>query len=72
MYRRPSVTVLDFDEWAESEYHRLRKSGVNIGTLDLRIAAIALVLDATLLTANAKDFSKVPGLRFEDWLSAAR
>ena len=70
MYRRPSVTVLDFDEWAESEYHRLRKSGVNIGTLDLRIAAIALVLNATLLTANAKDISKVPGLRFEDWLSS--
>lgn len=70
MYRRPSVTVLDFDEWAESEYRRQRKSGVKIGTLDLRIAAIVLVLDATLLTANAKDFSKVPGLRFEDWLTS--
>ena len=70
MYRRPSMHVLDFDAWAESEYHRQRKTGVNIGTLDLRIAAIALVLDATLLTANSKDFIKVPGLRFEDWLSS--
>ena len=69
MYRRPSVTVLDFDEFAEAEFRRLKKSGVNIGTLDLRIAAIVLTTDATLLTANSKDFSKVPGLRFENWLS---
>ena len=71
MYRRPSVTVLEFDGYAELEFHRLRKSGANIGTLDLRIAAIAIANDATLLTANAKDFSKVPGLRFEDWLASS-
>lgn len=70
MYRRPAVTVLDFDAWAEAEYRRQRKSGVRIGTLDLRIASIVLVQNATLLTANAKDFSQVPGLRFEDWLTS--
>lgn len=38
-----------------------------IGTMDLKIAAIALANDATLLSRNLRDFGKVPGLRVEDW-----
>lgn len=34
--------------------------------MDLKIAAIALANDATVLTRNMKDFSRVPGLRIED------
>jgi tRNA(fMet)-specific endonuclease VapC len=37
--------------------------------VDLKIASIAMSNQATLLTRNAKDFEKIPGLRFEDWLS---
>jgi len=33
----------------------------------LKIAAIVLVNDATLLTRNSSDFAKMPGLRVEDW-----
>jgi tRNA(fMet)-specific endonuclease VapC len=33
--------------------------------MDLKIACIALVHDATLLTRNTVDFAHVPGLRFE-------
>ena len=35
---------------------------------DLKIASIALVHDALVLSANRRDFQKVPGLRVEDWL----
>jgi tRNA(fMet)-specific endonuclease VapC len=35
--------------------------------MDLKIAAIALANDATLLSRNLSDFARVPGLRVEDW-----
>ena len=35
---------------------------------DLKIAAICLAHDATLLTRNLVDFEKVPGLRVENGL----
>ena len=63
------VTVLDFDRPAAEEFERLRKARVRIGTLDLKIAAIVLTQDATLLSRNLKDFERVPGLKVEDWLS---
>ena len=36
--------------------------------MDLKIAAIALVNDALLLSGNLRDFRQVPGLRVENWL----
>ncbi len=62
-------TVLLFEDRAAEEFERLQAAGVRIGSMDLKIASIALVHDALLLTANRKDFEKVPGLRFENWLS---
>jgi tRNA(fMet)-specific endonuclease VapC len=47
---------------------KFRSQGIRIGTLDLKIAAITIAHDATLLTRNTVDFAKVPGLRFENWL----
>jgi tRNA(fMet)-specific endonuclease VapC len=59
--------VVDYDARAAAEFRRLRKAKIRIGTLDLRIASIALVYDATLVSRNLNDFTKVPGLRVEDW-----
>jgi len=61
--------VVDFDRLAYAEYVQLLKSRIRIGTMDLRIAAVSLATDALLLSRNLRDFSRVPGLRVEDWTS---
>jgi tRNA(fMet)-specific endonuclease VapC len=60
--------IVLFDERAANGFARLRKQRVRIGSMDLKIAAIALAEDALLVTGNARDFSKVPGLRYDNWL----
>lgn len=47
---------------------RLERAGTPIGGNDMLIAAHALALDLTLVTANEREFSRVPGLRIENWL----
>ena len=62
-----SVPLLDFSETAAEKFSDLRRLKIRIGTMDLKIAASCLCEDALLLTRNTVDYSKVPGLRFEDW-----
>nr|MDQ2997357.1 hypothetical protein [Chloroflexota bacterium] len=45
----------------------LAVKGIPIGAHDLQIAAIALAHDLTLVTHNTREFSRVAGLRLEDW-----
>jgi len=45
----------------------LKKSGTPIGSLDLLIAAHALSEDVVLVTNNIREFSRIEGLRLEDW-----
>lgn len=61
------VIVLDFDIPAAAELKRLQSQRLRIGTMDLKIAAIALSLNATLLSRNLRDFQRVPSLKVEDW-----
>lgn len=61
--------VVPFDEQAASEYHGLRAQRMRIGTMDLKIAALALVHDALLLSANLRDFQQVPNLRVTNWIN---
>lgn len=61
------IDVVPFTLSAEAIFRELRKQKFRIGTRDLRIAAIALSLNATLLTRNLRDFGSIPGLRTEDW-----
>jgi tRNA(fMet)-specific endonuclease VapC len=64
-YRR--IPVLTFDEAAAVIFQRLRRARLQIGTMDLKIAAIVLSREALLLSRNLTDFCQVPGLQVEDW-----
>jgi len=68
----PNVRVLSFNKSAGETYGRLRaeleQAGTPIGEPDLRIAAIALTHNLTVVTGNIRHFARVPGLRVENWL----
>jgi tRNA(fMet)-specific endonuclease VapC len=62
-----SISVLDFDSSAADCYQSIISQKIRVGTQDLKIAAIALSRNATIITRNLRDFGKVPGLQIEDW-----
>jgi tRNA(fMet)-specific endonuclease VapC len=61
-----NIPVIGFDIAAAQELQRLCK--LHSGRpMDLRIAAIAITQNATVLTQNLKDFTDIQNLRVEDW-----
>ncbi|MES2510493.1 MAG: PIN domain-containing protein [Pseudomonadota bacterium] len=68
-----NLLVLPLDNEMVPHYARLRATleadGQPMGANDLLIAAQALALDATLVSADAA-FARIPGLKLENWLSA--
>jgi Predicted nucleic acid-binding protein, contains PIN domain len=62
-----NAPVLPFDPVAITIFEQMRSQQVRVSTMDLRIAAIAISRNLVLLTRNVRDFSKVPGLKTEDW-----
>ena len=52
--------IVPFDSASESEFQHLRAARLRVGTLDLKIAAIALTNGLTVLTRNRNDFGRVP------------
>jgi tRNA(fMet)-specific endonuclease VapC len=62
---------LPFDDSAADAYGRIRseltKCGTTIGPNDLMIASIASARNLTLVTHNVGEFSRVSGLKIEDW-----
>jgi predicted nucleic acid-binding protein len=68
------LAVVAFDLPAAEVYGgvraQLEREGRRLAEPDLRIAAIALSRDLTLVTGNVRHFQRVPGLRVENWLAA--
>jgi tRNA(fMet)-specific endonuclease VapC len=71
------ATLNDFDVQplgadADRHYARLRaeleRKGTPISSNDMLIAAHALALDATLVSANTREFARIEGLKLENWL----
>lgn len=65
------LEILDFTvedaEHAGSVRAALEAAGTPIGAYDLLIAGQARRFGATLVTANSEEFSRVKGLRLQDW-----
>ncbi len=63
--------VAAFETQAAEVFGQLRawlaSQGTPIGPYDLQIAAQALALGVTLVSNNVREFSRVPGLRLENW-----
>lgn len=65
------VTVIGFDQAAGECYQRILAESPSLSKKrlqkDMRIAAIVLSVQATVVTRNYQDFAQVPGLLLEDW-----
>lgn len=59
--------VVGPSEAAWDRFDALVRLKLNVGKNDLRIAALALDINATVVTANVRDFARVPGLSWVDW-----
>ena len=66
------LEILSFDGEAAYHYGQIRafleKEGKLIGAMDMLIGAHAVSASMTLVTNNMKEFSRIPGLRSENWL----
>jgi tRNA(fMet)-specific endonuclease VapC len=63
------LPLVHFDQASENHFQQLRALRLRIGTQDLKIAAVALASQLTLLTRNRRDFGRIPGLVLDDWSS---
>jgi tRNA(fMet)-specific endonuclease VapC len=70
------LAVFDFDDTAASHAAHiranLRKRGCQIGAYDVLIAGHARSLNLAVITSNMGEFTRVDGLRCEDWLSEVK
>jgi tRNA(fMet)-specific endonuclease VapC len=62
-------STFDGAEEASDIRFTLERAGTPIGPFDILIAAQARRRGALLVTANGREFGRVPGLRFDDWAS---
>ena len=75
IYNRMALTVEALAGWqvlplsraALTRHRLLIGQRLNVGSNDLKIAATALELNATVITRNLRDFGRVPRLLCQDW-----
>jgi tRNA(fMet)-specific endonuclease VapC len=67
------IPILSFDEVAGERYQQMLQETPSLSKKrlqkDIRVAAIALVNHAIVVTRNERDFAQVPGVRLENWAS---
>lgn len=65
--RFQAFPLAPFDRGAEDQFQQLQIMRLRVGSLDLKIAAIALANQLILVTRNRRDFGRIPGMLLEDW-----
>ena len=69
------IAILPYEDKEASHFADIRldleRNGTPIGSTDLFIAAHARSLDVTLVTANVREFGRVPGLKVENWVGSS-
>jgi tRNA(fMet)-specific endonuclease VapC len=72
LVQRLPLVGIDFDTTRHYAQVRalLERQGTPIGANDTWIAAQALTINATLVTDNEREFSRVPGLMHQNWLAS--
>jgi tRNA(fMet)-specific endonuclease VapC len=67
-----SIAVEPLSTPSDASYASIRvgleRAGTPIGNNDMLIAAHALATDSILVTDNTREFSRIPGLKIENWL----
>lgn len=61
------LVILNYTQAAIARFDQLTGLKLNVKKNDLRIGAIALECGAVVVTRNARDFGRIPGLTIEDW-----
>ena len=65
------LSIISFDDLQSELYGKIRveleKSGTPLENMDMLIAAAALSIGAILVSHNIKHFSKIEGIKVEDW-----
>ncbi len=68
-----AIDILPLESPADREYGKLRyylsRKGTLIGPNEMLIAAQSLSSGLTVVTANTREFSCIPGLNVENWLA---
>lgn len=68
----PMVHILPFDRTAAEAFGSIRaeleRAGTPLPEPDLRIGAIALTNNLTVVTGNVRHFARIPGLQVENWI----
>jgi len=61
------IPVIQFDKKSGEIFQDLKSRKIKVGTMDLKIASIAISHNALLISRNLSDYDQIPNLRVEDW-----
>lgn len=60
------IPIIQFDENAAKVFQDLKSRKIRVGTMDLKIASIAISKSALLISRNLSDYDQIPNLKVED------